>query len=199
MLKFVSTFVLLLLSLWAFAQRVILVEGDLQNLRNIKSVKTQFSYARMMIGVDVPEAQYVAEKKIVWDQKEAGQGDAWKEMWFGDRKKKYEPIFRHFFNEATGINTKDSTSAVTLIFHTVRTEPGWSGGVIGTPANIDADVWFVDSADPSKLLARFRLENCEGIDYNGGDFEASRRTRQAYMSAGTLLGKYIRNRMKKSK
>jgi hypothetical protein len=180
-----------------FAQRVTLVEGDILNLKNLKSVKTRFLYDNLIVGVDVPETDYVEKKKIAWDEKAAGQGDAWKEMWFGDRKKKYEPVFRHFFNIETNINAKDTASQVMLVFRTLRMEPGWSIGLVGSVAIIDADISFVDSSDPARVLARFKLENCKGEDYNGGDFEASRRLRQAYMNAGKLLGYYMKLQIKK--
>jgi hypothetical protein len=181
----------------SFAQKIKLIEGDLKPLKGLAGIKTAFTYDNMIVGKELTEKEYIAEKKVKLDAKESGRGDKWEQAWINDRKERFEPQFRELFSKHSGISTVDDKSPYTLIFKTTRTEPGWNVGVMRVPAYIDGEAWIVDSSDPGKVIARIMISRSPGRDVMGYDFETGARLQEAYAKAGKELGGFIKSRSKK--
>lgn len=193
-----SFFILLMfISGVTHAQKIRLVEGDLKDLEGLTSLKTEFTYDNMMVGKDLPEKAYIADKKIKLDEKEPGRGAEWEKAWKDDRKDRFEPQFRELFAKHSGMSTTDDNSPYTLIFKTTRTEPGWNVGVMRVPAFIDAEVLIVESANRNNVVARITLLKSPGRDAWGADFETGVRLQEAYAKAGKELGGFIKKQTKK--
>ena len=85
----------------------------------------------------------------------------------------------------------------TLIFKTVKTEPGWNIGIKVHLHIIDAEAWIVESND-------HRQGSCEdhhhedhlARDAVGYDFETGARLQEAYAKAGKELGAFIKGKVK---
>jgi hypothetical protein len=197
MLKKSLVILLVTASAASYAQRVKLIEGNLSSLKGITGVKTEFTYENMIVGKDLTEKAYIAEKKENFDKKEPGRGDKWEKAWVADRKDRFEPQFRELFSKHAGISTVDDKSAYTLIFKTTRTEPGWNVGVMRVPAFIDGEAWIVSSSDPSKVIAKISVLKSPGRDAWGMDFETGARLQEAYAKAGKELGQFITKATKK--
>jgi hypothetical protein len=189
---------LLSISLGSFAQKIKLIEGDLSALKGQKSVNTEFTYDGMTVGrKNKPEAEYIAEKKAEYNQKEPGKGDKWAQQWVDDRKTRFEPQFRELFNKHSGgITTTDENAPYTLIFKTTMTEPGWNIGISKMPAFINGELWVVDTKDKSKVLAKLTVANAPGSQFGGFDFETGARLQECYAKAGKELGAYIKSKTK---
>lgn len=187
---------LLALSITSYGQRLKLVEGDLSPLKGQTSLKTQFSYDDMSVGKFPKEADYIAQKKKDYNEKEAGKGDAWEKSWVDDRKERFEPQFRELFAKHSGISTVGEDSPYTLIFKTVKTEPGWNVGVARSSAYIDAEAWIVDSKSPDKVIAKITITKAPGRDVFGYDFETGARLAEAYAKSGKELGSFIKSKSK---
>jgi hypothetical protein len=192
MMKKVFTIALLSLSLAGYAQKIKIVEGSLAPLKGQKSVFAQFTYNDMSIGAKgIPEKDYIAKRKGELNEKEAGRGDKFAESWYTDRKERFEPQFRELFNKYSEMSSVDEKAQYTIIFHTTRTEVGFNVGVASKPAYIDAEVTIVETANPSKVVAKITITKALGYQAMGYDFETGVRLTEAYAKSGKELGKLI--------
>jgi hypothetical protein len=182
------------LSLSVSAQKVQVVEGNIQVLKGLKTMAVSVTYDSLVVGAEIPEVTFIEARKKQWDEKEAGKGEAWAKYWNDSKVTLYGPTFGYIFAKNAGIKV-DQNSPYTLVLKTRQIEPGWNGGPMGGPAFIVADLWIVVSADPSKVIAKFRQQKIKGIDKNGGDFEMGRRIQQAYTNAGKNLGTYFKEKV----
>src|SRR5690606_7735782 len=106
-------------------------------------------------------------------------------------KDRFEPQFRELFSKHAGVTTADDNATYTLIFKTTRTEPGWNVGVMRQSAFIDAEAWFVETENPSNVIAKVSIKNAPGRDAMGYDFETGARIQEAYAKSGKELGKFL--------
>lgn len=197
MIKKLFTILFIVICTSSFAQRIKVIEGDLSALKGVSGIKTEFTYDNMIIGKDRTEADYIAEKKANFNEKEPGRGDKWEKAWIDDRKERFEPQFRELFSKHSGMSTVDDASPYTLIFKTTRTEPGFNVGVMRVPAYIDGEAWIVSSSDPNKVVAKLSITKSPGRDAWGFDFETGARLQEAYAKAGKELGGFIKSKTKK--
>src|SRR5688572_3435675 len=163
-----------------FAQKMKLVEGDLKPLNGQTSVKTEFTYDDMIVGKELTEREYIADKKTKLDEKEAGRGDKWEQAWVSDRKNRFEPQFRELFAKHSGMSTVNENAQYTIVFKTTRTEPGWNVGVMRVPAFIDGEAWVVETTNPKNVIAKISILKSPGRDAWGLDYETGARLQEAY-------------------
>ncbi len=194
-MKHVFTLMLLCLGIAGYAQKIKLREGDLSALKGQTSLKTEFQY-EMSVGKFDKEEDYIAQKKKELNGKEAGRGDTWEQSWIADRQDRFEPQFRELFSKHSDISTVDDNAPYTLIFKTVKTEPGFNVGVASRPAFIDGEAVIVDSKDPSKVIAKISILKAPGRDVMGFDYETGARLQEAYAKAGKELGGYLKKNIK---
>src|SRR5690606_31802781 len=102
MIKKLFTILFIVICTSSFAQRIKVIEGDLSALKGVSGIKTEFTYDNMIIGKDRTEADYIAEKKANFNEKEPGRGDKWEKAWIDDRKERFEPQFRELFSKHSG-------------------------------------------------------------------------------------------------
>lgn len=195
-MKNVLFIVLMCLSMAGYSQKIKLVEGDLSALKGQNAVKTEFTYDNMSVGKFPKEADYIAQKKSDLDKKEPGRGDKWEATWISDRQERFEPQFRELFSKYSEISTVGENSPYTLIFKTVKTEPGWNIGITRAPAFIDAEAWIVDSQNHDKVLAKIMITKAPGRDAMGYDYETGARLQEAYAKSGKELGAFIKGKLK---
>ncbi len=195
-MKNVLLIMFIFLSVAGFSQKIKLIEGDLSALKGQKAVKTEFSYEDMSVGKFPKEADYIAQKKSDLDKKEPGRGDKWEQNWKDDRQERFEPQFRELFSKYAEMSTVGEDSPYTLIFKTIKTEPGWNIGISRAPAFIDAEAWIVDSTDKNKVIAKITIMKAPGRDFMGYDYETGARLQEAYAKAGKELGAFIKSKSK---
>jgi hypothetical protein len=194
-----STFFLILLMVAtgnASAQRRQLVFGTLNGLKAHKSYDVTFTYDSMLIGMEIPEKRYLEDKRKTWDEREPGKGAAFVDQWYDARNKRYEPAFIKSFEKFSLLKLNDANAKYTMILKTYHIEAGWNIGVATHAGEISGELWIVESADPSKIIAIVSLFECLGTDDYGGDFEMTRRIQSAYASAGKWLGEFVRRKVK---
>lgn len=194
-MKHVLILLLVCLGIAGYAQKIKLLEGDLSPLKGQTSVKTEFQY-EMSVGKFDKEEDYIAKKKSELNEKEPGRGDSWEKVWVTDRKDRFEPQFRELFSKHSDISTIDDNAPYTLIFKTIKTEPGFNVGVASRPAFIDAEALIVDSKDLSKVVAKISIMKAPGRDVMGFDYETGARLQEAYAKAGKELGGYLKKNIK---
>jgi hypothetical protein len=178
------------------AQKIKTIEGDLDVLKNDSSINIEFTYDNMSVGKFDKEADYIAKKKADYNAKEAGRGDTWEKAWVADRTAKFEPHFIELFTKSSNMSV-NKNAKYTLIFKTTSIEPGYNiagGMMIGGRKNaeIDGEVWIVETANKSKKIAVIDVKNAPGRTYSGFDFATGDRILECYAVAGKKLGKFIK-------
>jgi len=183
--------VMLSLSFAGFSQKIKKVEGDLAPLKNETNINIEYTYDSMSVGKYKKEQDYIDAKKEEYNKKEPGRGDRWAKSWVSDRKGRFEPKFAELFSENTDmfVTTK---AKYTLIFHTTSTEPGYNIAISRKNAEIDAEVWIVETANRNNVIAKLSVNNAPGKSVMGNDYDTGERISEAYAKAGKSLGKYIK-------
>lgn len=181
------------ISIVANAQRIKIVEGDFSVLKNEQIINTEFTYDNMKVGKYEKEEDYVSDKKESLNKKEAGKGDSWSKAWVSDRKERFEPKFNELFQQTSNMTIADDAK-YTLIFKTTFTEPGFNVGVYRKNAEINADVWLVETANRDKVVAKATIQKAPGRTAYGLDFDTGERLGEAYEVSGKALGKYIKSK-----
>jgi hypothetical protein len=178
-------------SLTTNAQKIKTTEGDIAVLKNETSINVEFTYDNMSVGKFDKEEDYIAKKKGEYNEKEAGKGDSWAKTWVADRKTTFEPKFIDLFESTSGMTVKPA-SKYTMIFHTTSTEPGFNIYVTRKNAEIDAQVWIVETANRANKIAVIDVRNAPGRTYGGYDYATGDRIQECYAVAGKKLGKFIK-------
>ena len=180
------------------AQSMKLLAGSLKSLKGQQSYNITFRYDSMLVGMaePKPEKVFLAEVKNRWEEREPGRGSDVIQEWFEDRKLLYEPAFIQQFKQYAKVELPDPQAAYTLIVKTKHTEGGWFGGVLAHPGQIDGEVWIVETADQSKVVARIGFYKFTGKIQYPGDFEMTTRIQSAYSIAGKGLGDYVKRKSK---
>jgi hypothetical protein len=181
----------------ALAQKMKLLSGSLKPLKGQKSYDIQFTYDSMTVGGDgMSEKNYLRQKKNDWEVKEPGRGSDFVEKWFFDRQRLYEPAFIKKFEHYSNLKLEDTAAKYTLIVKTKNTEGGWSVGVMGHPGEISGEMWIVDSANKSNVIAKILFFEFTGKISSGGDFDMTQRIKGAYEVTGRWLGDFVRRKTK---
>src|SRR5580700_5589096 len=157
------TFLLLVVfaSLSTKSQRIRLVEGRLDFLKSETSVNIDFPYENMSVGKFSRESDYVSKKIEEYNKKEPGRGDNWAKSWVADRQYRFEPKFQELFDKYAEIRVRKD-SKYTILFHTTFTEPGFNVGVMKKNAEINAEVWIVETANRQNVIAKITIQNAPG-------------------------------------
>lgn len=181
----------LLLGLQANAQKVKTTSGNADILKSETSINIEFNYDNISVGKYKNEQEYITAKTEEYNKKEPGKGDTWAASWKNDKQSRFEPKFIELFKINSGMSVM-TEAKYTLIFKTLSMEPGFNVGVMRKNAEIDAEVWIVETANKSNKLATFTISNVPGGTAFGYDFDTGLRISEAYANAGKKLAKYLK-------
>jgi hypothetical protein len=173
------------------AQRVKTTSGSDDILKSESSLNIEFNYDNLSVGKYKNEQDYIVAKTEEYNKKEAGKGDAWAASWKNDRQARYEPKFIELFKITSGMSIV-TDAKYTMIVKTVSIEPGWNIGISRKNAEIDLEVWIVETANKSNKLATFTINNVPGGTAFGYDFDTGLRISEAFAKAGKSLGKSLK-------
>lgn len=177
--------------LQANGQKVKKTSGSSDILKAETDINIEFNYDDISVGKYKNEQDYITAKTEEYNNKEAGKGDSWAASWKNDKQSRFEPKFIDLFKEHSKMNIL-SSARYTLIFKTTSIEPGWNIGISRKNAQIDAEVWIVETANKSNKLASFTIDNIPGGTAFGYDFDTGTRIAECYAKAGKTLGKYLK-------
>ncbi len=189
-------FFVLALASRSYAQKVELLEGDLSPLKSEKSIDITFTYDSIQMGGKghPSESEYVAKKTAEYNKKEPGKGDTWAKEWKDDRESMYQPAFTKIFQQMSGLEWSPK-SKYTMIFKTTYTEPGFNIMVHQEPSQINGIALIVESANKSHVIARISVMKARGRNFWGNDWNSGERITEAYESAGSQLGYWMKSKM----
>lgn len=185
-----------------FAQNQINFEsGNFDFLKDQTEVNVQFIFDNATFHEkNLTEAQYLENRKtdIV---KKKGE-DTWKEwssQWEIFKSSRYNDFFLKGLNEkAKKIAFKtDVKTKYTLIIDSKWIYAGWYGGMIGSqPGKLSADLTFVETDNPSKVVMKLHADKVEGNKANKEFGWEYGRIAAAYEVTGRKLGKEIKAALK---
>jgi hypothetical protein len=199
MKKIISMLGILVISLSfmnATAQKIKTTEGDPSVLKNEANINIEFTYDNISVGKFANEQDYIKKKTDEYNAKTPGRGDIWAKDWIADRANRYEPKFIDLYM-ITSKKTVSKDAKYTLIFKTKSIEPGYNvaGGMVAfggrKNAEIDAEVWIVETANRSNKIAVITVENAPGGVWGGYDYDTGTRIAESYAISGKKLAKYI--------
>lgn len=194
MKKIISVFSVLVISIFflqANAQKVKTISGNPEILKSESTVNIEFSYDNLSVGKYDNEKAYVAAKTEEYNKKEPGKGDTWSKSWATDKAGRYEPKFIELFTLTSGMMV-NKDAKYTLIFKTTSIEPGYNIGISRKNAEIDAEIWIVETANRDNKAATFTLKNVPGGTAFGYDFDTGLRISEAFANSGKKMGKYLK-------
>jgi len=181
------------------SSKVMVESGDISALKDEKLFNLKFEYDGMAVGKFKTEAEYTRTKVQEYNAKEKGKGDAWLNGWRNARQEKYEPKFSELINDVMKkkeVKYENSPSAkYTLIVKTTFTEPGYNIGIAKYPAFANFDFIFVETANPSNVVAKLYVQNVIGQQAMGFDYDVSSRVCESYAKGGKMLGKFLLKNM----
>ncbi len=180
-----------LLGLQTNAQKVKTTSGNDDILKSESSINIEFNYDNISVGKYKNEPEYIAAKTEEYNKKESGKGDSWAASWKNDRESRYQPKFIELFTLSSGMSVSKDAK-YTMIVKTISIEPGWNIGISRKNAEIDLEVWIVETANKSSKLATFTISNVPGGTAFGYDFDTGLRISEAYAKAGKSLGKSLK-------
>lgn len=175
----------------AQGQKVKNTSGNADILKSESTINIEFNYDNISVGKYKTEQEYVTAKTDEYNKKEAGKGDSWAKSWANDKESRFEPKFIELFIRESGM-TVSKDAKYTLIFKTTSIEPGYNIGISRKNAQIDAEVWIVETANKANKLATFTIDNVPGGTAFGYDFDTGLRISEAYANSGKKLGKYLK-------
>jgi len=176
----------------AEAQKIKLTEGSISALKGQTEINTVYEYEHLKVGEFDREEDYIQKKKDEYNKKEPGKGDAWVTAWNNDRTTRYAPKFEQLFFENAGIRAgKFPEAKYTLIFKTTFIEPGFNVGVAHKNAYINGEIWIVETADHSKVVAKYTVDKAPGRLF-AIDFDSGVRIGEAYAATGKVFGKLVK-------
>lgn len=199
-MKFYTVFMAVAIAvapLFVRAQRIKLEEGSVSPLKGITELNTEFTYTNIKVGDFNNEDDYIRKKTEEYNKKEAGRGDNWAKSWKNDRSERFEPKFNQLFTDNSGGITagKFPAAKYTLIFKTKFIEPGYNVGVWRKNASMDGEAWIVETADKSKVIAKFTVDKAQGRVFGGFDFDTGLRIQETYADAAKALAKAIKKQL----
>lgn len=177
--------------LQADAQKIKTNSGNPDILKPEMTINIEFVYDNISVGKYKNEQDYINAKTEEYNKKEPGKGDSWAASWKRDKEARFEPKFEELFTSNSGMTISDKAK-YTLIFKTLTMEPGFNIGITRKNAEIDAEVWIVETANRENKVCVLTISNVPGGTAFGYDFDTGLRISEAYANAGKKLAKYLK-------
>jgi len=188
----------LMVSSITFAQKLKVKDGNIKNLKEIKSYNLEFDYTNVQIPKFDSEEDFLADKMKKREEKEAGGGEKFKKSWFGDREERYRPKFTESFNKrfddgevSVGV---DKEATYTMLIHSTRIYAGYNVGVVRRNAEIDAVLTVYETANPDNVLFSGVYTKAQGNGAMGYDFDTGFRISECYAKLAKTFAGYLKKK-----
>jgi hypothetical protein len=190
------------ISMHTQAQKVKLVSGNLNFLKNQRGMLLRFDYDTMAVGEYNNEQDYIVQKMASYNEKNPGSGEKWLQNWQYDRGSLFQPAFRKNLNaliKPLSMSPIYDSTQYTLIVKTVFTEPGFYVTFFARKrAVINVVYVFVETQNPNHVLATLKCNKIKtGYLPLSQRYDVANRLTSAYGYAGTLLGTFLSIEQKK--
>lgn len=192
-------FVLLLVATAAVAQKKKVESGDYKNLAGVTEFNVEFDYSNIKVAKFDNEEDFLADK--MKKREEKGKDEDFRKNWFADREARYEPKFLESFNKRFDNGAVKADKGLTSAKYTmkVKTEwiqPGYNVGISRQNAEVTATITFYETANPSNVVLKLRMERSPGVAGMGMDFNSGDRIAESYAKMAKELANDIRKKAK---
>ncbi len=178
----------------ANAQKVKLIDGNLNFLKGQKVIKAEFTYNNMKIGKMKAE-DYINKKVTEKNKKKAGAGDLWLKQFKADLDTAFPRYFLNMFNlykkHVAVADLEGADAQYTMIINTIFLEPGYNVGISSKRPVANMEVLIVAKDNPEKVLAKFMITKAPGNSMFGSGFTFKDRVGGCYENAATRLASYF--------
>lgn len=197
-------FLLLFLSIGTaiFAQNQLNFEsGNLNFLKGQTEINVQMmKFENVTFQADnYTEEAYLEKRKT---ETIAKKGEASWEKWIGNWEKFKATEYLDYFLKGANAKSKkitfkkDASTKYTVIIETKWIYAGWHGGLIGQEGKLTSILTFVESDNPSKILAKIKGDQILGKPQNKDFVMEYGRIAGAYEATGKEIGKAVKNATK---
>jgi hypothetical protein len=197
---FILPLVLSILTLSVSAQKIVTESGDLSKLKGESKFKLTYDFSNFAVGKYPTEKEYLEYKKGEYAKSDPKKAEDFENGWKAAREKYYQPKFEELINKSAGgkatFSPSNTDAKYTLILKTTFIEPGFNVGVMKQPAYINVEYIFVETAQPSNVVAKLSQKKVPGSQFGGYDFDASVRIAESYAKAGKMLGGLVAKSLK---
>lgn len=201
MRKVLMSLFLIAVSTMAIAQKFKDETGNLSVLAGAKEVNIEYNYSKLTVLKDeLPEAEYVKNRRADLEAKRTGEGDIWARKWEAAKttiwQLKFEELLVKTATQDLGISFKENSNAkYTLIVNVLWIFPGWDAAVMKQPAKVTTELKIVETANKSKVLYSVRAENAPG-DQWGNNFSNESRIGEGFAKTAKSFGKLLKKAIK---
>jgi hypothetical protein len=188
-----------------FAQtenQLIFQQGNLDFLKDQTEVNVQLKFDNTLYQVDnFTEAQYLEKRKedvLIKHKKTEQEWHKWNDAWDKFKATDYLDYFLKGINGKSKkvLFRKDVNTKYTVIIDAKWIYVGWHGGMIGQEAKLTSDITFVETDNPSKIVAKIKGDKILGKPQNKDFVMEYGRIAGAYEATGKVLGKAIKKALK---
>ncbi|MFO7940462.1 MAG: hypothetical protein R6U66_12020 [Bacteroidales bacterium] len=190
------TFILLSTSFFANAQPIQTIKGNFDFIDKVEKLHLTFDYQNVVISKYKTETAYLEEKQQDLNRQKAGSGDSWRENWYTDREKYFEPIFSEaFFKHVRKVNRANhlTNASHQMVVRVTYMEPGFKVKYSEKSAEINILAIFYPKGQPRDTLAIVEFNRCRGKETGENNRDTRHRLIDAFGTCGKALGKYIRS------
>lgn len=188
-------FYILLNTTFVFSQKFSTDKGDINNIKGINEYNIVFEYA-----TDLEIPNYNSEKDFLEfqvnkrEKKEVGTGEAFKKLWFENRKNIYEPKFIEKFNafrlkkRQVTVSADNTNSEHTMVIKVLMIYPGYDVVVYEEEAKLEVTITIYKNGIPENILYSTKAVRMHGYGKSTTEYE---RVLTAYAELGRGISKYF--------
>lgn len=185
--------------LGTFAQKMKIISGNFDFLKDQKEINVEFDYRGMTFyNENILEEEYVKrrEKEITANKGES-EAKRWRADWDDSKNRVFVNKFLSLVNENTVLKLDKSPNAkYTLIVQTEWIYPGWFAAVMAQKAKVSTQLRFVETSNPTNSLLVITSEKAPGDIAFVGVPNNNDRIAEGYAKTGKTLAKLIAKKVK---
>jgi hypothetical protein len=160
-MKFKFLFVILFVINSGYSQRFKILEGKLENLKNISSFRTEFNYENIQVHGFNSEEEFLKEK-MEKRKDNPDKAAEFKTSWYSNREQYYNPAFVEYFNNYFK-NQECKIESGSAYLMKVNLTWIYTGYAV-EPAKISAVINFYEANNPSKKLLSIEFDKVIGYE-----------------------------------
>lgn len=195
MKKLIGLLLVTIISVALYGQKTKLVSGSLGFMKDKPAVYITFTYDNTNVG-KMTELDYVNKKVIEKNNKKAGEGDEWRELYMHTKTNVNEVYFKHLFGIITKskglvIAGKPEDALVNIIVNVDFLEPGFNaGGFVSKAASVNVTCRFIDQTTGQEVAMVTIINASTDSDVND-NYSVGSKLKECYGKSGKELAQMI--------
>lgn len=183
----------------AIAQKMKVVSGNFDFLKDQKELNVEFSYGGMTFyNEKISEEEYIKRReKEITESKDQSEAKRWREDWEDSKNRVFVDKFLTLVNRNSPLKfEKNPATKYTLIVQTEWIYPGWFAGVMAQKAKVSTQLRFVETNDKTKSLLVISSDKAPGDIAFVGVPNNNDRMAEGYAKTGKTLASLLESKLK---